>query len=142
MQFDFPKIQDEAQKAVIEVAIDRCVHVFYEKGLRDPLLGSIFANSIPDLESHIQIVRNFWSKSLLGTERYEGQPFAAHVKLPIEPEHFQRWLELFIETARETLPETQAEQAIAKASHMTQCFQSGLFPFTGADGKPSRLPPH
>ncbi len=142
MQFDFPKIQDEAQKAVIEDAIDRCVHVFYEKGLRDPLLGSIFSNSIPDLESHIQIVRNFWSKSLLGTERYEGLPFAAHVKLPIEPEHFQRWLELFIETARETLPETQAEQAIAKASHMTQCFQSGLFPFTGADGRPSRLPPH
>ena len=142
MQFDFPKIQDEAQKAAIEDAIDRCVHVFYEKGLRDPLLGSIFANSIPDLDSHIQIVRNFWSKSLLGTERYEGQPFAAHVKLPIEPKHFQRWLELFIETARETLPETQAEQAIAKASHMTQCFQSGLFPFTGADGRPSRLPPH
>lgn len=142
MQFDFPKIQDEAQKAVIEDAIGRCVAAFYEKGIRDPLLGSIFANSIPDLDSHIQIVRNFWSKSLLGTERYEGLPFAAHVKLPIEPEHFQRWLELFSEAARETLPETQAEQAIAKASHMTQCFQSGLFPFTGADGKPSRLPPH
>jgi hemoglobin len=141
MQFDFPKIQDEAQRATIEDAIGHCIHAFYEKGIRDPLLGSIFANSIPDLESHIQIVRNFWSKSLLGTERYEGQPFAAHVNLPIEPEHFNRWLELFVESARETLPETQAEQAIAKATHMAQCFQSGLFPFTGADGKPSRLPP-
>jgi hemoglobin len=23
---------------------------------------------------------------------------------------------------------------------MSECFQGGLFPFTGADGKPSRLP--
>jgi hemoglobin len=141
MQFDFPKINDETQCAAIEHAIDECVRAFYAKGVKDPLLGSVFANAIPDLEGHIEIVQNFWSKSLLGTERYDRQPFAAHINLPIEPEHFQRWLELFIEAARETLPQTQAEQAIAKASHMAQCFQSGLFPFTGKDGKPSRLPP-
>jgi hemoglobin len=86
------------------------------------------------------IVAKFWSRALLNTERYQGQPFAAHINLPIEPEHFTRWLELFSETAAEALPETQAEQAIARAAHMTQCFQAGLFPFTGADGKPSRVP--
>jgi hemoglobin len=141
MQFDFPKIHDEGQRAAIDKAIGECVRAFYAKGVTDPLLGSIFADAIPDLESHVEIVHNFWSKSLLGTERYEGQPFGVHVNLPIEPEHFQRWLELFVEAARETLPQTQAEQAIAKASHMAQCFQSGLFPFTGKDGRPSRLPP-
>lgn len=141
MQFDFPPVEDESQRAAIENAIGQCVRVFYEKGVQDPLLGSVFADAIPDLEGHIQIVQNFWSKSLLGTERYEGQPFASHIKLPIEPEHFRRWLDLFVESARETLPQTQAEQAIAKATHMAQCFQSGLFPFTGADGKPSRTPP-
>jgi hemoglobin len=141
MQFDFPKVEDEAQRTAVEDAIGQCIRAFYEKGVRDPLLGAIFADAIPDLESHIEIVRNFWSKSLLGTQRYEGQPFAAHINLPIEPEHFTRWLELFIESARERLPQTQAEQAIAKATHMAQCFQSGLFPFTGADGRPSRLPP-
>jgi hemoglobin len=141
VQFDFPPVKDETQRAAIEDAIGQCVQAFYEKGIRDPLLRSVFVNSIPDLESHLKIVRDFWSRSLLGTERYEGQPFAAHVKLPIEPEHFKRWLELFVETARETLPDTQAEQAVAKATHMTQCFQSGLFPFTGPDGKPSRSPP-
>jgi hemoglobin len=141
MQFDFPKIHDETQRAAIENAIGECVRAFYSKGVKDPLIGPVFANSIPDLNHHIGIVQNFWSKSLLGAARYEGQPFAAHVKLPIEPEHFQRWLELFAEAARETLPETQAEQAISKASHMAQCFQAGLFPFTGQDGKPSRLPP-
>jgi hemoglobin len=25
---------------------------------------------------------------------------------------------------------------------MAQCFQAGIFPFTGSDGKPSRHPPH
>jgi len=56
--------------------------------------------------------------------------------LRIEPEHFQRWLELFIESTRETLPKPQAEQAAAQASHMAQCF-SGIFP-SRSDGKPSR----
>ena len=59
--------------------------------------------------------------------------------MPIEPEHFQRWLELFIESAQETLPQPQAGQAIAKASHMAQCFEAGMFPFTGANGKPSGI---
>ncbi|MGD9544890.1 MAG: group III truncated hemoglobin [Methylocystis sp.] len=132
-------IEDAAERAKLEVAINDCVRRFYAKGAEDPLLGPIFT-AIPGLDEHMGIVANFWSRTLLGTDRYQGHPFAAHINLPIEPAHFTRWLELFRETASETLPETQAEQAIAKAAHMTQCFQSGLFPFTGADGKPSRVP--
>jgi hemoglobin len=141
MTFDFPQIADSAERAKIESAIVACVRSFYAKGVADPLLGPVFANAIPDLERHLTIIENFWSKSLLHTERYDGHPFTAHLNLPVEPEHFARWLELFAETARETLPKTQAEQAIAKASHMTQCFQAGLFPFKDAEGKPSREPP-
>jgi hemoglobin len=142
MQFEFPEVQDEAERARIETAIGECVRAFYAKGVADPLLGPVFTGAIPDLDAHLEIIENFWSKSLLGTDRYQGHPFPVHMNLPIEPEHFQRWLELFVETARETLPQTQAEQAVAKATHMTQCFQGGLFPFTGADGRPSKLPPH
>lgn len=123
----------------LEASIGDCVRRFYDKGAKDNLLGPVFAH-IPELDKHIGIVADFWSKSLLGTERYQGHPFSAHINLPVEPEHFARWLELFMETAKETLPAPQADAAIAKASHMTQCFQAGLFPFTGADGKPSRLP--
>jgi hemoglobin len=141
MQFEFPPVDNAAECETVEAAIKECVRVFYEKGAADPLLGPVFSGSIGDLERHREIVENFWSKSLLRTERYDGHPFGVHVNLPIEPAHFARWLQLFTETVRETLPGKQAEQAIAKASHMTQCFQSGLFPFTGADGKPSRHPP-
>lgn len=139
MEPDIAPIGDAAERAKLEVAIDDCVRRFYAKGAKDQLLGPIFM-AIDGLDEHMEIVANFWSKTLLGTERYQGHPFAAHINLPIEPKHFARWLELFSESANETLPKKQAEQAIAKAAHMTQCFQAGLFPFVGADGKPSRVP--
>jgi hemoglobin len=123
-----------------EAAIRACVRRFYEKGGDDPLLGPIFAASIPELDPHLEIVSNFWSHALLGTERYQGTPFGVHVNLPVEPEHFARWLTLFEESAKETMPEPLAAQAIARAAHMTQCFQSGLFPFKDAQGRPSREP--
>ena len=144
MQLDAPDISDEAQRAAIEIAISDCVQHFYAKGLADPLLGPIFS-AIPDLPAHLEIIKNFWSRSLLGTERdqgHPGHPYPVHTSLRIEPEHFQRWLELFIESIRETLPKPLAEQAAAQASHMAQCFQAGIFPFTGFDGKPSHHPPH
>lgn len=135
-----PLAHHDSKLGAIETAIGDCVRRFYAKGADDPLLGPLFAK-IPALDEHLRIVADFWSKSLLGTERYQGHPFAAHINLPIEPAHFARWLELFSESARESLPKAQAEQAVAKAAHMTQCFQAGLFPFKGADGQPSRLPP-
>ena len=129
-----------ASGATAERAIRDCVKRFYEKGDADPLLGPVFAKSIAELEPHLEIVANFWSHALLGTTRYQGTPFGVHVNLPVEPEHFQRWLSLFTETARETMPAELATAAIARAEHMTQCFQSGLFPFKDAEGRPSRIP--
>ncbi len=130
-------VSDEAAEA----AIRACVKRFYERGDADPLLGPVFAKSIPELEPHLDIVANFWSHALLGTTRYQGTPFGVHVNLPIEPRHFARWLELFVETAKETLPDALAAAAIARAEHMTQCFQSGLYPFKDAEGRPSKEPP-
>lgn len=123
-----------------EAAIRACVKRFYEKGSADPVLGPIFAETIDQLEPHLEIVSNFWSHALLGTTRYQGTPFGVHVNLPIEVEHFGRWLALFKEAALETMPQELGGAAIARADHMTQCFQSGLFPFKDAQGRPSKLP--
>lgn len=113
---------------VTEDDLMRLVTEFYAGAASDPLLGPVFARAIPDWESHYQIVQNFWSRTLLGTTRYSGMPFAAHVPLQLRPEHFERWVSLFKETASRVLEPVAAARAIAKVEHMSTCFQAGLFP--------------
>jgi len=126
--------------ADLEKAIERLVRRFYAKGDRDDLLGPLFL-AIPDIETHLGIIIDFWSRQILGTERYQGRPFPPHWKLAIEPEHFDRWMDLFSQTAREELPADLADMAITKAGHMSTAFQAGMFPLKGPDGRPMRLPP-
>jgi hemoglobin len=117
------------------------VRVFYESAKSDEMLAPVFSAAINDWDSHLVIVQDFWSHALLGTSRYKGHPFPPHMSLPIEPEHFDRWLSLFKVAADQTLPPEAASRAKARAIHMTDSFRVGLFPFVGADGRPSRLPP-
>ncbi len=128
------------EEAALERDIDRCVRLFYAKAQNDTLLGPLFERSIHDWEHHFGRIRDFWSRVLLGTARYSGHPYPVHTGLPVEPEHFSRWVSLFEEAARETLPAPHALQAIEKARHMSTSFQAGIFPFTDSEGRPARLP--
>ena len=119
---------DETRRADIERAIALCVQRFYEKAHDDPLLGPVMAEGVSDWAMHLTVVRDFWSRALLGTERYTGRAFPPHEKLGLKREHFSRWLAVFAETARETLPDPEAAIAIDKANHMSECFQAKLFP--------------
>ncbi|WP_237355211.1 group III truncated hemoglobin [Xanthobacter sp. YC-JY1] len=120
--------QPGAALSVTEDDLKRLVESFYGRAAADPLLGPVFARAIPDWAGHYQIVQNFWSRTLLGTARYSGMPFAAHIPLQLKPEHFTRWVALFKETAGEVLEPVAAARAIAKVEHMSTCFQAGLFP--------------
>ncbi len=128
------------RQAEQEEAIAVCVREFYAKARADALLGPIFDAKVEDWDVHHRVVADFWSRALLGTERYQGKPFVVHAHLPVELEHFDRWLALFEEVARETLPPELAGKAIAKAHHVAASFRAGMFPFVGADGKPARRP--
>ncbi|WP_244427211.1 group III truncated hemoglobin [Methyloferula stellata] len=130
----------EAETIEMEQAITNLVRDFYAKARKDPDLGPIFNAAVDDWDVHLRVVANFWSKVLLQTDRYNGHPYVAHVKLPIELEHFGIWLKLFTETANEALPPDYAEKAIAKAHHMAESFRAGLFPFHDQEGRPSRCP--
>jgi hemoglobin len=121
-----------------EAAIMACVRGFYGQAQNDPVLGPVFAAKVHDWEVHYQVVSNFWSHFLLCTNRYGGHPYPVHEKLPIEPEHFDRWLALFAIATKEHLPQDLAERALAKARQMAQSFKAGMFPFTNAQGRPSR----
>lgn len=124
----------------VEAAIRACVREFYAKAREDPLLGPIFNDTVEDWDVHLRVIADFWSKVLLQTDRYNGSPFVLHRNLPVELEHFDRWLSLFETTVRSTLPPHHAEKALAKARHMAESFKAGIFPFPGENGRPSRHP--
>jgi hemoglobin len=130
----------DADHAGVEKAIAACVEDFYGKARQDPLLGPVFNAAVADWDVHLRIVANFWSHALLKTERYKGFPFPVHLQLPLQPEHFPRWLELFEASANKFLPPAYAEAAITRAQHMARSFMCGIFPFTDKDGKPARRP--
>ena len=113
--------------SISEAEIDRFVRAFYARASADVLIGPVFRRSVADWEGHLRIICDFWSRSLLGTQRYNGNPFAPHIGLNLKPAFFARWLDLFRETVREELPEAAAERAIARVEHMSACFQAGLF---------------
>ncbi len=121
-----------------EAAIERMVRRFYDGWAGDALLDPLL-RALPHLEEHLQIIIDFWSRQLLGTDRYQGRPFPPHWKLDIEPDHFDRWMELFAGAVKAELPADLAETAIEKAGHMSVAFQAGLFPIKGPDGRPMKL---
>ncbi len=126
----FPPHPGVEGATVSEEALDRLVRAFYAAARADPLIGPVLEGAVVDWERHAEIVRDFWSRALLGTHRYKGFPFTAHIPLQLTPEHFDRWLSIFRATAAETLPPEAARLAIAKVEHMSARFQAGLMPVT------------
>ena len=126
----FPPAASAEGATVTEESLDHLVRAFYAAAREDPLLGPVVAGAIADWDHHYEVVHNFWSRALIGTTRYSGFPFTAHIPLKLKPEHFERWLELFRATARDALPPDAARLAILKVEHMSICFQAGLTPAT------------
>lgn len=114
-----------------EEHITALVHGFYARARADALLGPVFAAEVDDWDHHHLVIRAFWSRVLLGTDRYGGSPYPVHVRLPVKPEHFERWLALFRDAAVEFLPPEAAQVAIGKAEMMAASFKAGLFTLTG-----------
>jgi hemoglobin len=49
-----------------------------------------------------------------------------HLQLPLDPDHFERWLTLFAETATEVLPPVIAQNVITKSERIAQNFKLGI----------------
>ena len=58
--------------------------------------------------------------------RYHGQPMAKHVPLPIDARHFDRWLALFAETAREVCPPAAAERFTLLSCRVGESLELGI----------------
>jgi hemoglobin len=112
---------------ITEPAIAALVDRFYAKARRDPLLGPVFKAAIHDWDEHLRKLYDFWSSVMLTTGRYKGNPMAAHMKLPIEPHFFDRWLALWQETAGEVFAPELAAAFGDKAGRIAESLKLALF---------------
>ena len=106
--------------------IDALVDGFYDRVRQDDLIGPVFANKISDWGPHLEQMKLFWSSVALSTGVYQGRPMPKHMPLPIDARHFDRWLALFEDTARELCPPIAAEHFIVRARRIAQSLELGV----------------
>lgn len=109
-----------------EAMIDALVEEFYARVRNDALIGPVFADRIADWTPHLARMKLFWSSVALSTGVYQGRPMPKHLPLPIDARHFDRWLELFRETARELCPPVAADHFIERAERIAQSLELGV----------------
>ena len=116
-------VQDAIERTgITEEMIGELVAKFYGRVREDALLGSVFA-AVQDWDEHLARLRDFWSSVALMSGRYHGQPMRAHLPLALIGDHFDRWLDLFEQAAREVCPPMAAAQFIEKARRIADSFE-------------------
>lgn len=123
--------QIRAETGIDEAMIARLVDGFYDRVRADPLLGPVFEARISDWGPHLEQMRLFWSSVALMSGVYHGRPMPKHLPLPVDGRHFDRWLELFRQTARELCPPAAADHFIERAERIAESLELGI---AGANG--------
>lgn len=110
--------------------IKKLVDSFYDKVKADEMLYPIFNDVAKvDWNEHLPLLYSFWSALLFQTKSYKGQPFPKHSVLPVQKEHFTRWVLLFVQTVDENFSGPKAEEAKNFGRSIADTFQlrMGLF---------------
>jgi hemoglobin len=116
----------QADTGIDDVVIEKLVHAFYARVRRDELLGPIFAARISEWDHHLQRLCDFWSSVVLMTGRYHGSPMQKHLPLPVEAGHFDRWLQMFRQTALEICNPKAAAVFIERAERIARSIEMGV----------------
>ena len=117
-------MHDIQDKADIKTFVD----AFYEKVRIDPIIGPVFAASIPNdhWKPHLERMYSFWHTILFGVPDYRGNSFSKHEQLPIQARHFGRWIALLTETIDALFVGTKAEEVKMRAVKIGAVFQAKL----------------
>lgn len=127
-----PERRGELTRAIMErtgideTMIARLVNAFYARVQADALLGPVFAARVHDWPAHIEKLCAFWSSVALMTGRYHGQAMRPHLDLPVGAAHFDRWLEIFGQTAAELCPPAAAEHFLERARRIADSLEMGI----------------
>jgi hemoglobin len=135
MPLPLPDITNEAD---VKLLVDS----FYDKVNQDALLSPVFnEHARVNWEQHLPVMYRFWSSILLGTASYAGQPFAKHAFLPVDQDHFSRWLLLFYNTLTEHFRGPNAEEAKLRAANIARVFLNRIRLIQGQPGGFEHLRP-
>ena len=113
--------------------IEELISKFYEKMLKDPIIGFIFTDIAKiDLDEHLSIICDFWETILFTRPVYKRGPEVMNVhhelnkKIPLKKGHFTRWLFLFSTTVDELFEGERAEKAKERADSIATLMQKRL----------------
>lgn len=118
--------QNAIGNRVSEQEISELVDRFYARVRSDEEIGPIFNAVVDDWPEHLALLKRFWSTVLNTSGQYKGDPMMKHLGLSLDPQHFRRWLELFADTARQTMLPDHAALIIGKAQRIAQNFMAGI----------------
>jgi hemoglobin len=115
-----------ARTGIDEAMIDRLVRTFYGRARLDLLIGPIFENKVHDWDKHLGRMCAFWSSVALMSGRYHGQPMVAHLPLPVDTPHFDRWLEIFAQAVHDVCPPAAAAHFLERAQRIAESLELGI----------------
>jgi hemoglobin len=120
-------VQQPCKDIATEADIKLLVDSFYQKVNGDELLSPIFNDLAQvDWDEHLPTMYKFWGSLLLQNNTYQGQPWPKHAVLPVNTEHFARWLTLFRQTVDEHFTGPKAIAARNIAASIADTFQNRL----------------
>lgn len=101
------------------------VNSFYDVLKQDEMIGFIFKQVIgDDWSHHLPVMYTFWEAVLLGKTGYTGNAVQKHIaidkNIPLQPEHFERWQQVWNTTVDRLFEGEIAEDAKKKAASMIQ----------------------
>ena len=110
----------EKTDILVRSDIEKLVNRFYDKVKKDDVIGYIFNDLVKvDWHKHLPVMYDFWEGVIFYTGTYAGNPMITHRKLShvvsLTPEHFNRWLKLFLAAIDENFEGEKAELAKQRA---------------------------
>lgn len=108
--------------------IELLIAEFYQKAMADELIGHFFNEVVElNLETHLPKICDFWETTLLQNHVYKGNPIVPHLDLhrksPMKKEHFDKWVDLFVETINQHFDGPTAELARQRAMSIATVMQ-------------------
>lgn len=98
------------------------VDTFYARAREDDFISPIFVKFIDNWDRHHIKLYQFWRTVILKQKAYSAKPVQMHFKMPLTQAHFDRWLEIWIDTVDNLFEGENAEIAKFRGKKMASAF--------------------